>query len=132
MKEKDELYAMKVSQLGLKPTESNTIEGASESGEEGEEELPEDASSTRFPKLTVIDEKFKDYKIVNYNNSFTLEEFCDEFRNFCASELKLYYPIGLIRLFIAALSSTKLVILQGISGTGKTRFNSCFSSTFMA
>lgn len=116
MKEKDELYAMKVSQLGLNPDEDATI------SETGENEEVDDghALDTRFPKLVHIDEMFKDYKIVNYNNSFTLPELCDNFRNFCASELKLYYQIDLIRLFIAALSSTKLVILQGISGTGKT------------
>ncbi len=118
MKEKDELYAMKVSQLGLSPDEDPTTEG---------DEVPENADvndghsgDARFPKLLEIDERFKDYKIVNYNNSFTLSEFCDNFRNFCASELKLYYQIELIRLFVAALASTKLVILQGISGTGKT------------
>ena len=118
MKEKDELMAMKVSQLGLNPDED--ANGAIPEGDEGGEIDDGHANDTRFPKLTFIDEKYKDYKIINYNNSFTLEEFCDNFRNFCASELKLYYPIGLIRLFIAALSSTKLVILQGISGTGKT------------
>ena len=32
----------------------------------------------------------------------------------------MYYDINLIRLFISALASTKMVILQGISGTGKT------------
>lgn len=117
MKEKDELYAMKVSQLGLNPDE----EATEVPGEESEENVEDGHhGDERFPKLLAIDERFKDYKIVNYNNSFTLPELCDNFRNFCASELKLYYPIELIRLFIAALASTKLVILQGISGTGKT------------
>lgn len=116
MKEKDELYAMKVSQLGLNPDEDATVT----EGENNEEVDDGHALDTRFPKLVHIDEVFKDYKIVNYNNSFTLPELCENFRNFCASELKLYYHLDLIRLFIAALSSTKLVILQGISGTGKT------------
>ncbi len=118
MKEKDELYAMKVSQLGLSPDDEPIVEGETP---ESEEELDDGHEhDTRFPKLCVIDQQFKDYKILNYNNSFTLEELCENFRNFCASELKLYYHLDLIRLFIAALSSTKLVILQGISGTGKT------------
>lgn len=116
MKEKDELYAMKVSQLGLNPDEDAIVT----EGENNEEVDDGHALDTRFPKLVHIDEIFKDYKIVNYNNSFTLPELCENFRNFCASELKLYYHLDLIRLFIAALSSTKLVILQGISGTGKT------------
>ena len=116
MKEKDELMAMKVSQLGLSPDEE-----AVEMAEDGQENIDDGHKlDTRFPKLTDLDAQFKDYKIVNYGNSFTLPELCENFRNFCASELKLYYPIELIRLFIAALSSTKLVILQGISGTGKT------------
>lgn len=34
--------------------------------------------------------------------------------------MKLYYKIKIIRLFVAALGATRLVILQGISGTGKT------------
>ncbi len=118
MKEKDELYAMKVSQLGLSPDEDTTIDkeenSESVSTNDGHE------GDARFPKLLELDEQFKDYKIANYNNSFTLSELCENFRNFCASELKLYYHIGLVRLFVAALASTKLVILQGISGTGKT------------
>jgi len=116
MKEKDELYAMKVSQIGLNPDEDATI-----SDEENKDNVDDGHEfDTRFPKLIAIDERFKDYKIVNYGNSFDLPTLCDNFRNFCASELKLYYHENLIKLFIAALASTKLVILQGISGTGKT------------
>lgn len=117
MREKDELYAMKVSQLGLSP-EDEAVNDADTENKETEEDGHE--GDTRFPKLRAIDEEFKDYKVVNYGNTFTLEELCENFRNFCASELKLYYHLDLLRLFVAALSSSKLVILQGISGTGKT------------
>ena len=67
-----------------------------------------------------VDQAFKDYKVQNYGNSFELPEFVELFRNFAASQLRLYYSTDMIRLFVAALASTKLVILQGISGTGKT------------
>lgn len=119
MKEKDELYAMKVSQLGLGADEEAVI---TPEGENAETQQQEDGheGDTRFPKLCAIDESFKDYKVVNYGCSFDLQELCENFRNFCASELKLYYHLDLVRLFISALASTKLVILQGISGTGKT------------
>ena len=121
MKEKDELYAMKVSQLGLKPDEDAMAGGVGgETSEEGNEETESDAINTRFPKLVNLDIEYKDYKIVDYGNSFTLPELVENFRNFAASELKLYYTSSMMRLFIAALASTKLVILQGISGTGKT------------
>ena len=112
VKEKEEILAMKVSQLGLKPEESNT--------EEPGETENQVNSDSRFAKLSTIDEEYKNYKIRNYGNSFTLVELCENFRNFAASKLRLYYTIDMMRLFIAALASTKLVILQGISGTGKT------------
>lgn len=112
--EKDEILAMKVSQLGLKPGES-----LEETPEENKEENTA-GQDTRFAKLITIDEEYANYKIKNYGNSFTLPELCDHFRNFAASKLHLYYTIDMMRLFISALASTKLVILQGISGTGKT------------
>lgn len=112
-KEKEEILAMKVSHLGIKPNESDTEE----------EQVQEDTGpvdAPRFSKLNDIDIEFANYKIQNYNNAFTLEELCDNFRNFAASQLRLYYKPQMIKLFISALASTKLVILQGISGTGKT------------
>ncbi len=115
MKEKEDILAMKVSHLGLKPGESDTEEVE----QDGKEEKV-NTSDTRFSKLAVIDKEFAKYKIKNYNNSFTLEELVELFRNFAASKLKLYYKTELIRIFIAGLASTKLIILQGISGTGKT------------
>ena len=116
MKEKEEILAMKVSQIGLKPNESAT---ETPNTEESENETGDDAN-IRFSKLNEIDIEFKNYKIQNYNNSFTLPELVELFRNFAASQLKLYYSQEMIRLFISALASTKIVILQGISGTGKT------------
>src|SRR5574344_795657 len=116
MKEKDEILAMKVSNLGIKPGEGDGEEQKVESSED----IVDNNNEIRFPKLYEVDEKFKDYKITNYNNDFELPELVDLFRNFAASQLKLYYKPKMIRLFISALASSKLVILQGISGTGKT------------
>ena len=113
MEEKERILAMKVSQLGLKPGEDSEI-----TEESPQEEV--DTTTSRFPKLTAVDNEYANYKIVNYNNSFTLEQLVENFRNFAASHLGLYYKSEMIRLFIAALASTKLVILQGISGTCKT------------
>lgn len=116
LKEKEDILAMKVSHLGLKPGESDTEEASASSSDEA----VADGEGIRFPKLYLIDEEFKDYKVANYGNSFSLPELVDNFRNFAASQLGLYYKEEMIRLFISALASTKLVILQGISGTGKT------------
>ena len=115
VKEKEDILAMKVSQLGLKPGESPV-----EEQEQEQETENKGNKDTRFAKLDTIDEEYANYKIKNYGNTFTLVELCENFRNFAASKLKLYYTIDMMRLFISALASTKLVILQGISGTGKT------------
>ncbi len=122
VEEKEKILAMKVSQLGLKPGESSTIDtgGSEEEGSEDDKNLDGALDGYRFSKLHAIDLEYRDYKIQNYGNTFTLEELVEIFRNFCASQLKLYYTSKMIRLFISGLSATKLVILQGISGTGKT------------
>ena len=114
VKEKEDILAMKVSHLGLRPDEEDVEEVSKLDSEEI------DAMDTRFPKLTNIDINYSNYQIKNYNNTFTLEELVELFRNFAASKLRLYYKTEMIRLFISALASTKLIILQGISGTGKT------------
>ena len=121
-KEREEILAMKVSQLGLSPNESSKLPTGSENKGEGEEGQagPEEADGVRFTRLTIVDKKFAKYKVQNYNNDFNLEEICIAFRNFAASRLHLYYTLPMIRIFMAGLASTKLVILQGISGTGKT------------
>ena len=100
---------MKVSQMGLKPGEKAEIEKVekpdAQDGEEAEDvdgELVDD--NVRFTKLNQIDVEYKDYKVQVYNNSFTLEELVEIFRNFAASQLRLYYTSEMIRLFISALS----------------------------
>jgi len=113
MKEKDELMAMKVSQLGLKPGEEETLE-------EGESGVEVDVTNSRFPKLTMLDQKYKMTKPKKYASTYTLAEIADNMRCFAASQLRLYYDINLLRTFIAGLACGKLIILQGISGTGKT------------
>jgi hypothetical protein len=88
--------------------------------EEAPTENKVNAGEFRFSKLKDIDDEFANYSIKNYNDSFTLEELVELFRNFAASELKLYYKSEMIRIFLSGLATTRLIILQGISGTGKT------------
>ena len=84
MKEKDELMAMKVSQLGINPEESEENKSSN-----NEDESNEGKDGIRFPRLLAIDELYKNYKVKNYENSFTLAEFIDDFRCFSASQLGL-------------------------------------------
>ena len=117
MKEKDELMAMKVSQLGLNPNEE---EQTGEEAKEGEEPEESGDPSIRFPKLVGIDREMQNFHMKTYENGFTLAELTDDFKCFAASQLKLYYDETILRPFFAGLACGKLIILQGISGTGKT------------
>ena len=85
-----------------------------------EEIIPSKDGASRFYMLTQIDKDSENYEAPLYDNEITLKEVCEQFRNFACNKLKLYYDITDIRRFIAGLSVTKLIILQGMSGTGKT------------
>jgi hypothetical protein len=108
-KEKQKILTMKVSQIGLKGNANDLVE-----------ENQVQSGDSRFFKLTMVDEKMKTYEEPEYANELSLPEICEKFRYFACSRMGLYYDIRIIRLFLAAFASTRLIILQGISGTGKT------------
>lgn len=75
-------------------------------------------SDKRFYMLDKIDREH--VTNISYDEYMTLEEICNDFRNFAAYHLHLYYSILDIRRFIGSLAVTHILILQGMSGTGKT------------
>lgn len=81
----------------------------------------------RFPKLTLVDEKYEHFQYPKYNTKITLEEFVEGYRLFAASQMNLYYTPEIIRRFVAGMAASKLLILEGISGTGKTSLPYSFS-----
>lgn len=81
----------------------------------------------RFPKLTLVDEKYSGYVEPAYDNGISLEEFTEGYRLYAASNLQLYYTPEIVRRFVAGMASSKLLILEGISGTGKTSLPYSFS-----
>ncbi|MBQ7035795.1 MAG: hypothetical protein IJN34_08675 [Clostridia bacterium] len=131
--EKDKLLSLKVAELGIDPEEV-MMDSLYQEKEEEQTDLAEVASNrntfdspcvdpadSRFFRLTSVDNYYKtEYEAPIYNKEITLAEFCEQFRKFAASRLGLYYDLELIRFFIAALGTSRIVILQGISGTGKT------------
>ncbi len=80
----------------------------------------EETSDSRFYMLNQIDLEYAGYEKYVFESNLSLKQFCEDFRNYAAYKLKLYYDIKDIRRFVAGLSVTKLIILQGMSGTGKT------------
>ncbi len=124
-KEKERILALKIGQSGVSAKELNEIFDDSEdaSGENGESESDtgvDGAFAPRFIKLDAIDRKYMYYEPPVYKTDYTLEDLCRDFRNFACSRMGLYYEEKVIRLMFAGLASTKLILLQGISGTGKT------------
>ncbi len=146
--EKDKILAMKVAELGMPasellgqlPEDESLPEDEETVAEEGEvlseEETPDEwvpgtrntrtsppvpPEKSRFFRLTTVDNYYKmSYQEPVYDNEITLEQFCDRWRDFAASRLRLYYDVSILRYFVASLGACRLIILQGISGTGKT------------
>ena len=106
--EKDKILNLKTAYMGLKP------------GDVQSEETIEEVSS-RFPKLITVDYNYKDRDTsIMFKEGLSLEELCNSFRNYAASKLGLYYTIDIVRELFAGMATSKLIILEGISGTGKT------------
>ncbi len=83
--------------------------------------------TSRFPKLTLVDEKYAEYQHPEFDGEITLQEFAENYRLFAASQLGLYYTPEIVRRFVAGMAASKILILEGISGTGKTSLPYSFS-----
>ena len=92
------------------------------------EEKAEEQTTERFCMLSEIDRKKNSYGQSSYDKGITLESLCENFRNYAASRLKLYYDIEDIRKFISGMAVSHLLILQGMSGTGKTSLAHAYGS----
>lgn len=103
--------------LGLKLNDTGDFKEGEEI-QEGEEK--KQTGESRFYKLTEIDEIYANYTPPEYDNDITLEQLCDRFRDFACANMRLFYEKRVIRLFFSGFATTRLLILQGISGTGKT------------
>ena len=118
--EKERILALRIGQTGVPLDVLNSIYEEEEENEAEEEVAVETELPPRFAKLDSIDQKYLYYSPPEYRRDFTLEEICHTFRNFACSRMGLYYEEKVIRLLFAGFASTKLILLQGISGTGKT------------
>lgn len=123
--EKNKILNIKFGELGMLPskkgtTDPNTGETTYSSTDNTENGISPDC---RFTKLASVDKKYFNVDTaVNMpdNDLVSLDQLVDRFRLFAASQLGLFYDKPTMRAFIASLGTTKVIILEGISGTGKT------------
>lgn len=123
--EKDKLLQIKVTEAGLSYEQFKAMYDEqmleSEKGDaKAEKQKEETAVTGRFQRLCAVDEKYAFYEAPEYDKISDLQDLCADIRNYACTSRGLYYEMRTIRLMIAGLASTKLVVLQGISGTGKT------------
>lgn len=160
MDEKNQIMAMKVSQLGINASTGEPgeriitgaiprggrlqpayemggvgtggvgVSGQGQSGERPQSGSSQDQQSltgqggpSRFVKLIQVDREYagKDTHIYMEENDYlSLPQIVESFVNFASSKLKLYYNRKMISQFFAGMAASKVIILEGISGTGKT------------
>ena len=99
--------------------DSSAEEGIAEESEREAGSKGKETSESRFYMLTETDNRMKSYRAPNMTG-ITLKELCERFRNYAAAEKKLYYTPEDIRKFIAGMAVSRILIMQGMSGTGKT------------
>ena len=144
--EKDKILAMKVNQAGVSTRElAKAITDITQSKADEEEQpagnvtVPPEMENLgvaavsgpgRFMRLSEVDQKYLYYVQPDYISGMSLQDICENLRNFACSKMHLYYDISTIRNMIAGMSSTKLILLQGISGTGKTSLPYCMGKFF--
>ena len=81
-----------------------------------------------FPALSSMDIHFA-YTVrpARETVDISLEELCVKFRNYLAKEENLYFDMETIRIFISAFAASQFMILEGLSGTGKSSLPRYFS-----
>ena len=149
--EKNQILAMKVSQLGINARSGETgdvyygkssgsmqpaysgsgspLSSSAAMVSSGSSEAPQPTGPvgpSRFVKLIAVDKEYagKDTHIYMEDSDYVaLPELVTRFVNFAASQLKLYYTPRMVSYFFAGMAASKIIILEGISGTGKTSYH---------
>ena len=115
--EKNKILAMRVSQIGAGTQGIADYDASGASSKKGKE------GQSRFSKLIRADQDAAEnprITVMNQTDMVDLPDLVDRFINFSASQLKLFYTRDIISRWFAGLATSKVMILEGISGTGKT------------
>lgn len=96
--------------------ESNAVSIAANGEQETEKE------ENVFPGIYEIDEKYEGQIVTKAKGSakIDLPTLAEGFQAFLSQRYELYYDLHVLRSFLAGLSASRLIILEGLSGTGKS------------
>jgi hypothetical protein len=117
--EKNKILALKVGEIG------GGLGTGQEKGQDFQDESKKDAYTgpSRFVKLIHVDKEYENTITAIHmrdEDMINLKDLVKRFINFSASKLGLFYDRKIISAFFAGMATSKTMILEGISGTGKT------------
>lgn len=122
VEEKNKILALRINQIG--GTEAYARQADMERGTSSlKGKRPVLQSDSRFVKLTQVDKDYEissEFTVMQSSDMVNLPELIDRFIKYSASQLHLYYTKEIIARFFAGMATSKVLILEGISGTGKT------------
>lgn len=122
VEEKNKILALRINQIG--GTEAYARQADMERGTSSlKGKRPALQSDSRFVKLTQVDKDYEissEFTLMQSSDMVNLPELIDRFIKYSASQLHLYYTKEIIARFFAGMATSKVLILEGISGTGKT------------
>ena len=95
--------------------------------EEGAEVVEEVKPEEKPVEEKVVEEKPVEEKKAPAKKQ-NLSILVDEFQSYMVSEEKLYFSKKVLRTFIAGLSASRLLLLEGLSGTGKSSLPRAFQN----
>ena len=93
-------------------------------------EVPDDKTYTNknmFYALEAIDSEYENYIPKKADFNLTLEQFALQFQSYAINNHQIYYELPVVRSFIAGLATSRLIILEGLSGTGKSMLPRMFA-----
>ncbi len=122
VEEINKILALRINQIG--GTEAYARQADMERGTSSlKGKRPALQSDSRFVKLTQVDKDYEissEFTVMQSSDMVNLPELIDRFIKYSASQLHLYYTKEIIARFFAGMATSKVLILEGISGTGKT------------
>lgn len=122
VEEKNKILALRINQIG--GTEAYARQADMERGTSSlKGKRPALQYDSRFVKLTQVDKDYEissEFTVMQSSDMVNLPELIDRFIKYSASQLHLYYTKEIIARFFAGMATSKVLILEGISGTGKT------------